>query len=691
MPPDDDDRIDNSEFERRKETIKQDVENTLERVINDYANHWQGVLGEAIQNSYDGWAENRFNREVIPEDQELIIQFIVDVNSREFIWVDNAGGMPSKIFYENFAGLDTPGDEKEDGGAGGSYGRGFHVIAGLGEEAYAETKHGGFHGGLVIRGPYQARYDELDDLRVQGTQVSVKDCKPEVLLKLADRERVHQHIQSRFQRMLEHDNVTVRVTIDGETTEVQPVDLSDFEVLWEGDIEFDHAGEEMILEDAVIYKKDGADVPFEGMSMCKRNEHIDQTFMRVKEYRPRQIKHLDKMFGFCDASVLCPKYENNAHTGWVGGVLPAGIKSVFEQVERDEFIGGPTEIDQRDEIIESALEMLINQWDDNPFEMSTDTNDLGFELESDDPSTDGISGDEQLGGPDQTMLPVEETDGDPDEDDLYLDDPDQNGNEDEDENEDPDLDEEVKEDGDPEPVLRCQTKRRTFDAGETVDIRVTVDNPEGSGEEEWEVDGEIEDESGDIRNLEQKTISVPEGDTSGGADGWEFDPADQEGKFVFRAELHTPGSITEQADETVDTTNTYFFVGENIEEETGKPMQTFIEDIKQFPEPDDYEFRHGLQEGDEAFILVFNPSHPEYRYAEKLDGRSSNENQVATLVRWGQEAIMTYLLLDRLEAELQNREDEDGEPLDEKFAGFVRDRMMDDLSEFTGQTYESLS
>lgn len=679
MPPDD--RIGDDEFERRKETIEQDVQNTLERVINDYANHWKGVLGESIQNSYDGWAENRFSREVIPEDEELIVQFIVDVNSREFVWVDNAGGMPSDIFYKKFAGLDTPGEEKQGGGAGGSYGRGFHVIAGLGEEAYAETKHGGFHGGLVIRGPYQAQYDELDDLRVQGTQVTVKDCKPQVLLKLADRERVHRHIQARFQRMLEHENVTVRVTIDGKTTEVEPVDLSHFEVLWEDDIEFEHAGEKKVLKNAVIYKKEGADIPFEGMSMCKRNVHMDQTFMQVKEYRPRRIKHLDKMFGFCDASVLCPKYENNAHTGWVGGVLPAGVKSVFEQIEREEFIGGPSRIDQREEIIQSALEMLIDQWDDNPTELSTAADDLEFDLASDEAATDGTSGEEQLGGPDQSTLPVEEPDGDPDENDMYVDERET----------DEESGEEVEETGEPEPVLKCRTKRRTFDEGETVDIRVLVDNPEGSGEKEWEVEGEVEDETGDTRDLEPKTISVPEGDTSGGADGWEFDPEDQDGKFVFRAELHKPGSISKQADETVDTTHTYFFVGETIEKDTGTPRRTFIEDIVFFPDPDDYEFRHELQEGDEAFILIANPSHPEFQYAEKLDGRNSKENQVATLVRWGQEAVMTYLLLDRLESELQNREGDDGEPLDEKFAGFVRDRMMDSLSEFTAQTYQTLT
>ncbi|AKH96536.1 ATP-binding protein [Halanaeroarchaeum sulfurireducens] len=678
---DGDGRIDDSEFEQNKEPISQDIANTLQRVVNDYANHWKGVLGESIQNSYDAWATNRFDRGIIPEDQKLIIELTIDINRREYIWKDNAGGMPEKIFRNEFTGLDTPGDEKQSGGAGGAYGRGFHVISGLGQETYAETKHGGFHGGLVVRGAEQAPYNQIDSLTQQGTRVAVKDCKSNVILKLSDRERVHEHVKARFQRMLEHDDVTVLVTIDGVTEEVEPVDLSEFEVLWEGDIEFEHVGEQKVLKDAVVYKNEGQDIPFEGMAMCKRHNKMGQTYMRVKQYRPQRIKHIDEMFGFCDASVLCPKYENNAHTGWVGGVLPAGIKGKFEQIERDEFHAGPTNIAQRDEIVESALDTLTNQWEENPFGVSTDASDLEFAIEDDDPSNQEEPGDTQLDGPTQSQLPVENPNVDEESEsgaeDIYVDEEnDGNG-----ESEGP-----VKKDGEPEPVLKCRTKQRTFDAGETIDIRVLVDNPEGTGETDYEVEGEVEGESG-TTELKPRNISVAEGDTSGGADGWEFDPSSEEGKFVFRAKLHSAG----QTGEEVDTTNTYFFVGETIEEETGKPKRTFIEDIELFPDPDDEKFRHELQEGDDAFLLLANPSHPEYRYAEKLDGRNSIDNQVALLVRWGQEAVMNYLLLDRLEAELQNHNDDDGEPLDEKFTGLVRRRLMENLSQFSAQTYDSLS
>jgi hypothetical protein len=52
---------------------------------------------------------------------------------------------------------------------------------------------------------------------------------------------------------------------------------------------------------------------------------------------------------------------------------------------------------------------------------------------------------------------------------------------------------------------------------------------------------------------------------------------------------------------------------------------------------------------------------------------------------------MNYLLMDQLESKLQDQIGEDGEPLDEELTQFVRNRMMDDLSSFTAQTYEGLN
>jgi hypothetical protein len=594
--------------------------------------------------------------------------------------------MPSDIFYNRFAGLDTPGDEKTGGGAGGAYGRGFHVISGAGEETYAETCHGGFHGGLVVRGAHQAQYDGLNSLDQQGTDVTVKDCDIELLLKLAERERVHQHIQARFQKMLEHNNVTVRVTIEGDTETVEPVDLTEFEVLWEGEIEFEHNGDEKTLTDCAIYNKQGKDVPFAGMSMCKRHEQMDDTYMRVKQYRPRQIRHLDKMFAFCDASTLCPEYENNAHTGWIGGVLPAGIKQRFSQIEREEFISGPTEIDQRDEIVDAALETLTEQWDDNPFDVAADNDDLNLGIESEESGdTDDLQeGEDNLGGPAEEDIDIEDINQDDpidDDDEVCVDD---NGKENEDTK--TKQTDELEEDEDPHPVLRCQTKRRKFDTDETVDIRVFVDNPEGTGENEYEIEADVESDSGDITDLDPKTISVQEGETSGGADGWQFNSQDQEGKFVFRAELNPKGN----PDIDSDSTNTYFYIGDTTNGETGEPKVSFVEDIEFFPDPDDDTFRHELREGEEALLLYINPSHPEYRYNEKLDGKSSTENQTALIVRWGQEAIINYLLIDQFKSELEGISTEDNSPLAEELDGFVREQIMEDLSSFSADTYRKL-
>lgn len=676
--------ISDKKFKEKKETITQDIDNTLERVINDYANHWKGVIGESIQNSYDAWVTNRLERRELKENHQLVINLEIDINRFEYHWSDNAGGMPSDIFYNRFAGLDTPGDEKTGGGAGGAYGRGFHVIAGAGEETYAETLHDDFHGGLVVRGAHQAPYDDLGSLDQQGTDVTVKDCDNELLMKLADRQRVHEYIQARFQKMLEHDDVTVRVTIGGDTKTVRPVDLTQFEILWEGDIDFKLGGDEKTLTDCTIYKKQGKDVPFDGMSMCKRHEQMDDTYMRVKQYRPREIRHLDKMFGFCDASTLCPEYENNAHTGWVNNVLPAGIKQRFTKVEREEFIGGPTEIDQRDEIVDAALETLTEQWDDNPFDVTANNDDLDFGIESEESGdTDDLQeGEENLDGSDEGEIDTENLtqDDSVDDDEVYVD----NNSK---ENEDPETEQTAEsKNEDPHPVLRCQTKRRTFDADETVDIRVFVDNPEGTGEEEYEIEAEVESDSGGITNLEPKMISVLEGETSGGADGWKFNSEKQEGKFVFRAELNPKGNV----DVNSDSTNTYFYIGDTTDDDTGKPKVSFVEDIEFFPDPDDDGFRHELREGKEALILYINPSHPEYRYSEKLDNKNETENQTALIVRWGQEAIINYLLIDQFKPELKGKFTGDDSPLAEELDGFVREQVMEELSSFSAETYRRL-
>lgn len=670
--------LNESDFNSRKHEIEQNIENTLDRVVDDYKNHWQGVLGESIQNSYDAWCTNKYDRDVLPEDHKLEIEFDIDLTERKLTVTDNAGGMPANIFYSNFAGLDTPGDEKVSKDQGGAYGRGFHVVAGLGEKAIAETRHDGFRAGLEVRGKYQAKRDDLDNLEFQGTRVVVSDCSVQKLLQLNDREQVVDHIQARFQRLLENDDVTVILTVEGNSGAVEPIDLSGYEVLYEEDqVSFEHGGEKFELQDIIIYRKEDDEIPFRGMSMNKGNALQEGSFMRIKEYRPRQIRHLSKMFGYCDASDLCPEYENNAHNDLKSNIVSSTpIKKIFEEIEREEFIGGPTEISERDEIVEAALEILHENWGENPFETSDDT-DSGIESEDEDEFDELEEGENVPGGP----APVN-TESETDAADSIDEETDEDHEKQHPEDDESDTDKEEEEE-EPVPEISCRTQRRFFEPEEEIELRYTVENPDECREVSFSIRGELEYPREYAEDLGHQIKNVEPGEVTGGADGWARE-LDTEGKYIYRVDLYKKG----ERSEPIDSTYTYFFVGTEGKEEMGTPTVSFIEDIDFFPS-DDHSNRHRLQAGENAMILLVNPSHPEWQYSEKQDGRSKTNHRIATLARWGHEAILNRLLMERLETELPE-EAADGETI-EAFTDFVSDGYINRLGELSGSAYAGIN
>lgn len=673
-------RLSNEDFEGRKREIEQNVENTLERVVDDYKNHWQGVLGESIQNSYDAWCTNKYDRGILPSSHQLHIQFEVDLTNRKLVVTDNAGGMPKDTFYRKFAGLDTPGEEKQSGDAGGAYGRGFHVIAGLGNRAIAETRHKGFHAGLEVRGRFQAKRDDIQNLEFQGTKVIVEDCNVRKLLHLNDTEQVIEHIQARFQRLLENEDVTVEITADGVTQEVDAVNLDGFEVLFEEDeMEFEHGGESFTLRDIVIYRRGDGEVPFRGMSMNKGNALSGGTFMRVKEYRPRQVRHLDKMFGFCDVSDLCPEYENNAHNDLKSNIVASTpIKGVFEQLEREEFIGGPTEIDERDEIVEAALEILHENWGENPFDVS-DSSDDGVEMGETDEAESLVEGTEVKGGPtpNTTDTPSKADEEGIDEEVEEKDVPEENVDDDRPEEEE-ELTEELA-----LPEISCRTQKRFFDPGDEIELRYTIENPSEYDGTEFSIRGELEDPRERIDELENQIQTVDFGEVTSGADGWARN-LDQEGKYIFRVNLYRKG----ERKDPVDSSYTYFFVGTEGQEGLGTPKVSFIEDIDFFPS-EDYSNRHRLQTGDSGMLMLVNPDHPEWKYAEKQDGRSGTQHRITTLVRWGHEAILNRLLIEKVETDLPAQLDDDDSV--ESFSDFVSQGFINRLGELTGNAYAGVN
>lgn len=683
--------VDSSEFESRSHTIEQDVENTLDRVVDDYSHHWQGVLGETIQNSFDAWCTNRFERHTIPEDQPLRIRFEVDLNTREFRAEDNAGGMPEETFYRRFAGLDTPGEEKQSGGAGGSYGRGFHVIAGLGDSTYAETYHDSFRGGLVVSGARQLETDAELGVGEQGTRIEVDDCDPEVLVTLTDRGLVEEYIQERFQPLLEREDVSIVYDIEGDAQAVNPVDLSGFERLWQGDIDFEFAGEERTLEDVVIYDATSADtdVPFEGIQMLKRNEHLATPFMRVHEYKPRQVRHLDKMFGFCDATTLCPEYENNAHNRFTGGAPSyTGLKDKLEEIEREHFIGTPTDLGERDELVDSTITIVNNQWESNPFDAEADP--------PEDSNLEGLTGElVGNGGTTDDSEEGDDTDGDPV---GGLDEPEDDPTE-----TDPTSIEEVEidwsaddeeADSDPTPTLTCSTRYQRVDIDSDVQVWASVENPEAGRHTEFAITATLDtpDTDGTPESLDTLQLEVEPGEGTSGAHSWSIQTPTA-GTYTVDASL-----LERETDEReeLDTSVVEFFAGQDDDEEPsdegpgGTRPVSFLENITFVRAEDEPDFRADLNEGDRGMVLVVNSAHPEWKHAVKLDGKTGIMNQKLTLIRWANEAIVNRMLLDEIEAELAQFTDDDGDRMSETMSTFVRETVINQMSEMVATAHDEV-
>lgn len=676
--------VDNTEFQSNSRQIEQDIENTLDRVIDDYSHHWQGVLGETIQNSFDAWATNRFERRTLPEDHPLEIRFEVDLNSREFRASDNAGGMPRETFYSKFAGLDTPGEEKESGGAGGSYGRGFHVIAGLGEWTYAETNHDGFRGGIVVSGARQMETEAELELDTQGTYVEVDDCDVDVLVDLTEWSIVRDYIQSRFQPLLERDNVSITYDIEGEVHEVEPVDLSGFDVLWTGELDFTFGGEDRTLTDVVIYDATSSDqeVPFEGIQMMKRNQNMETPFMRVHEYKPRQVRHLNKMFGFCDASTLCPKYENNAHNRFKNAAPShTGLKDKLEELEREHFVGTPTDLDERDEIVTATINVVNKLWESNPFDAETDA--------PEDSNIDGLVG-EVVGNGGQ---PEEDEEGD----ESSIQDIDESGSEDPQAIEDLDIDwssEEADDEEDPSPTLTLSTRKQRVNIDTEVQVWASIENPSASPHEKFSVTATLDgpDEGAYPEDLETFHIEVEPGQGTSGDQSWVVE-TQYTGTYVVDGSLFDRDS---SENEELDVSQVEFVAGEPDEEtasedeEYGSNPVSFLEDITFVRAEDEPDFRADLTEGERGMLLIVNSAHPEWKHSVNLDGKSGISNQTLTLIRWANEAITNRMLLDEIEDELTEITTEEGERLSEKMSTFVRETVIDQMSEMVAAAHEEV-
>ncbi|WP_302083575.1 ATP-binding protein [Salinibaculum rarum] len=711
------DSPDPSKFEEHGHEIEQRIENTLQRVIDDYPTHWKGVLSEAIQNAYDAWCHNRFERGVIPESAPLKITFDIDTSANELTVTDNAGGMPESTFTTEFIGLDTPGEEKQDGGYGGSYGRGTHVVGGLSEDHlfYAETRHQGWNGALWVRLGQQIDDTVEVGLGTPGTTLEVKHCKPDVLADLADWSEVEAYLQDRFHGLLHHDNVTIEYTIDGETRTPAPFPINDFTIIEQGDFEFDYDGETYTLRNLRVYDADTADaeVPWTGISMMKSNKHVDQPFMRVQDYIPLSVTKRDAFFAVCDASDLCPEYENNAHNQFQSDI-PSNtpLRGFLEEVEQEHFIGGPADLNEQDEIEERSLALVNEIWDSTGLTGDSDVA-LGGTGTGNllDPSTGedetemrgdgGTTTDTQTTGPGPTSPPepgpgggdglLTNRPGD-DEDDATGDD----------DNDTDDAQEEISDVQDildeyaPEresPTLRTSLNSSTHVVDDVVKVWTSVENPTGSDVTDFHIEGVLRDvKTGEEVMLGERTVAVAEGKRDAGRKSWTH-TLTESGDYEIAATLTGPdGDVFDERVEPFvvddpDTSNNDAS-SDDADEETPdddpEPVR-FLEEIMPTNDHEDKYTRYQITTGEKGVRIRINELHPEYVEAQRND-RDDTE-RVRLISRWALEGMAHRVLTNFVRRKLGDEYTEDGQPMSEVVNKFLITEIVPAMDEMLYRTY----
>lgn len=647
--------------------VKSNLANGQDRARDDYDNHAEGVLGETAQNATDAWCENRA-RGILDENQDLVIQYLVDTERNKFEVVDNAGGMSETVYTENFYGLDTPSDYKQDGAAGGSYGRGIHLIATLGVngeyQMYSETHHGEFYksqvlkrdAGALLQGPLADPEGHLDGQ--YGTYIRVDGAKSDVVNELSDWDFVESYFQMRFHGLLSRDDVRIEYVIDGEIHSPEPIDLSQFTVLDEQDCsEFEYKGDTYQVSNFTIYDASSADVeaPFKGVSMMKRNEMLGDPFMQVHHYKVRKIPSVqqEKMFGFCDATELCPEFEDNAHNSLQSEILgQTGIREVLQELH-DEHYRTDKSTAERSELgsqIKQGINSELSQFND----LVGDEDEDGIPTEE--PGEDGPDDEPD----DESVSELEDDDTNDEEDDIS------------------------------EPTLdfRCEAGKLQFDEGESVPLSVTVENPPSADISRYTIDEVKIFNTSDVTAEARDTTDIQV--DSNDIETEQFRPmVDPEpGVYRFSAVLkETPENKTALSQmPAIQSSSIEFKVGDVDDnrgatsstngEQTVSTRRAFVDNVN-FNQDGTTDWRVLLAESDSgAYSLTINIDRPEWKEAIIEDEESSGDEEVDTNrrvlgVSWAVQSILRERVIEYMYAELDGITNDEGDLISDTIADML--------------------
>lgn len=373
--------------------------NLLADAFKDHRNILRAVLYEFGQNAIDAllWSISEGHRE--NDECEIYFRVNTDENSIE-MW-DSAIGMNDKKLAHNYLSIGEPGLEKNPGpgaeqlNTGGSQGKGFWAICGWGEQAYIETHTK--DGERWSARAYPRRADQVSEIRPPDNNGEPAPRRPEldnpgVYLRLegipedsmddlADSEKAIESLEKKFAFAISNPAISVefKYEVDGDVHQPEGYDFKNIveeaAVVNSEDLPaFYLQNKDRQLQNLTLVKTedlpDGFEPPWQGVAMLKGGEYvIDTPYMMVWPYSPQNTEPVrnGELWGWVDASELCPDQEEHAHTGFLNQsriYRESGLKDRILEVADEEFDSTTVEDDtEAAELAEETVREYMDQFD----------------------------------------------------------------------------------------------------------------------------------------------------------------------------------------------------------------------------------------------------------------------------------------------------------------------------------------
>lgn len=597
----------------------------------DHDNALDAFLYEFGQNSLDPlfWVV----MEGIRENNECEIHFRVNPEDNSVEMWDNVVGMTKEKLRENYLSIGNPGSEKSGMDTGGDQGKGAWSMFGWGDTTYVETLD--LNGDRWCARAYpklvkdnhseikkaEAAGEVRPELSHAGLYIRVEGIADGEMETLCNSQNAIQKIEEKFAFALSNPNIDAQFTyeVDGVISEAEGHDLQTAAeqgaVVANEDLgEFYLQGETRELTGLTLIKTsdlpDGFEPPWQGVCMLKGSAYTDSLpYMNVWTYSPTEADEIldGELWGWVNASSLCPDREEHGHTGFTNGgriYSDSGLRSRVIEACENNF--SHTSVEDKSRSAQQTKSQLVDYL--NKFNTGVDVTPPGP------PPTDDTE-------------PTEPTEPDG-------------------------------------PRVFASTDGYYYDIGETVPLHVLITNPESSDIERFRVQTTVQrviDESGDTIPEDERSDPLPVSNTKTIPTGSEqvmmkeeppvFEPP-RNGGYDMRLEMKEEPDMSSddgvmkykkavQEKSVVDSKRHTFYIGD-IEPRHGgggtdpDPGPGSILNDVGFIQKEDASYRVNLNPNPDGTQDVhLNEAHSEWqRMIEVMGGMPSSEAKIELGVKW---------------------------------------------------------